>query len=129
MLTDQHMDVQRCIDSVQRMRDSIKKDVSQRDKENMPDGMSPNQVRALRDQQVSRARNQRYDVNLMANGPTHHPTRGGYKKRRVFKGQVIRSLVRDRGSQIQWAMPLDLRWESRKLAAVCLCHSRTGIAG
>ena len=27
------------------------------------------------------------------------------------------------------ATPLGLRWESRKLAAVCLCHSRIGIAG
>jgi hypothetical protein len=41
-------DTQNCISNMQKIRENIKKELSQRGKENIPSSMSPNQFRALK---------------------------------------------------------------------------------
>jgi hypothetical protein len=41
-------DTQNCINNMQKIRDNLKKELSQREKENVPSSMSPNQFRALK---------------------------------------------------------------------------------
>jgi hypothetical protein len=68
-------DTQKCVNNMQQIRDKIQKELRQRDKENIPDSLSPNQMRGLRTQQVQAATNQHYDRNPMAGG-TPRPSTG-----------------------------------------------------
>lgn len=68
-------DTQNCVGNMQEMRDNIRKELSQRDKENIPDDLSVKQLRALRSGEATRAKEQRFTPNPMSGG-TPRPRTG-----------------------------------------------------
>jgi len=56
-------DTQNCITHMQTIKDNIKHELEQRDKENVPRGFSPNQLQKLQVDQARQAAGQRYNIN------------------------------------------------------------------
>lgn len=64
---------QNCISSLQKVRDNIQKELSERDLANVPDNLSMKQFLSLRDQRSYQATHQHYDRNPMPpGGPGGH---------------------------------------------------------
>jgi hypothetical protein len=61
-------DAQSCIQNMQKIRDNIKKELLQRENENIPETFSPNQLRELAKEQSAQAAGQKYTPNPMSSG-------------------------------------------------------------
>jgi hypothetical protein len=64
------------INNMQKMRDNIKKEINQRNKDNIPPDSSPRQLQAFEKQQEDQAKSQAYTPNPMGPGGAPQPHTG-----------------------------------------------------